>query len=292
MELIKNIMMFFRSLTPSFERKKVVDEARGTLKEIRDATIKTVSLLTDDIAAESKLWSVVYKTLTNAGFGGKSPNEGILEVLSKLIKNEDKIITMIENTFNTYALKEALDYEKLNILQYTNAISFFNKYTRKYTIALIAEEKRISGSKLSVIERNAISFCLDNDNIKAYGICAKALITDVSHIVKILKELRGIQVTEGLNEKSVGLRVGAIDPFKMGFLPVQLNPAYYMGLAYNEWKAYEYESATLGLEKTKLELIALSEGDETDPVIAKQIKYYNGRLAKLQSKIEEIEEDL
>jgi len=295
-EMIKNIMSFFRKLTPSFEKKRIVDEYKGTIKEMRDGTIRALSHLLPETGGANPAFKELSKRLISKGFKGISANEAMLELAKKMINDEDRIVEAIDKTFNNYVLKEALDYQKLNILHYTNAVAFVNRYMRSYVQAIVGGERLLAGKEIKGPQKMANAFVMDSRNLETFLTCYSALQTPAKDIVKTLEKLRGITVNADVPEKSMGLRQGATDPLKLGFLPVSLNPAYYVGLAWNDWKAACYESAKIEAERTQLELMSLQDeidGAPADKIakVEKQIKYLTKHHTKLQAKIQDYEEE-
>ena len=270
-----------------------MNEVRDTIKEMKDYTYRMLISLTDEVGATSMVVESLYKRLRSAGASGDSTREMLAGFCKTLIDKERDIIDIVEESFRNAVVKETLDYKQLNIIHYINAIGYCNRYMRAYVSAVVGFERERAGKDVSKLHKLSMAFVSDVDNLNTFIACYEALRNPTGDFYKSLEKLQGIQVDPDLDERSMGLRSGATDPLKLGFLPPSLNPVFYAGLVVNQWKAYSYEQAKYEYEQLELEVISLrrsQDGLEPDPAIEKQIDYYMSRITKLEVKIKKIED--
>ena len=117
---------FLNALAPTLEKRTVLSDLDSLFQEINDATIKMFVAIDDD-----RQVLPAYKAI-HAGLKGQSgklsAHNAILEVLERISGAQSDIVKYAEKSFSGLIVKEALDYQKLNMLSYTNALRFFNKY--------------------------------------------------------------------------------------------------------------------------------------------------------------------
>ncbi|MOA51277.1 hypothetical protein D3C78_1744100 [compost metagenome] len=90
---------------------------------------------------------------------------------------------------------------------------------------------------------------------------------------------------------TVEATVGATktDPFHFGIIPVRLNPIYYVRMAIAEWQVNRYKAAVEEKRALEYRLLVLKDGSK-DAKIEQEIVYTEGRLQKLNKKLNDMEE--
>lgn len=283
---------------PTISRENVEIQFKNVVKEIRDAVLKIYSAMDESLYSELKNIKTFKKIAQSAGYGTNMPFHLAIEAtLKSLVENEEKFIDFINESTKAVIIKEVMDHRGLNILMYVIAVRKVVHFAREFATATAAMERQRIGYKISGIEKMAIDYIHNKENVQEFGIFFKAVSMDMKDMLSSLEYLRGLQVSGELSEAQMGLKRGSTDPGSYNFLPYRLNPAYYFGLVMNKLIGYQYDTAVIEAERfaavvQSLEMEKEGATDrETKAQKAKAIDWYNKRIAINITKIKRIEDD-
>lgn len=294
MNAIKN---FLGSLLPVTESNRINKELETILTDLVENVLPMLAI-EGEPGKNTKLYKEIDGIFRQGSFKVEGYRGNLIRFLHDTVKDRvaeaDKLRRIFEGRFKNDVLKEALDYESANLLHYLEGINYFSKYARRLVLVLTQME---IGDAYKPIDKDYMDFVKYRPNIQGFAIMSGVLTKKFETIAGSLIKLRDISFD--VHEVEAMQQVNGIakmDPLKMGFLPPQLNPGYWIGTAYNTYVAWRYDIAKEQRTKLELHLIYLkrqAEGATEEDLadLQKQIDYYSNHLNKLTAKIEEIEED-
>jgi len=174
--------------------------------------------------------------------------------------------------------------------------AFLSKYARKFLMYVyVLETSKFEDSGIDKIE-NCLSPAeitwLEN-NFANFVLLINSLSVKPDATRKLLAEIPEIVITPE-NAKTVPAQFGeAVDPFKMGFIPVNLNIIYHIRMRVAEWQAKRYHAAKEELRVLQLRKINLEKLMERKPdaKIQNEIEYAESRINALNYEIEKMEQE-
>ena len=290
---------FFQSLLPNLTKRNIIIDVTHSYDELQQIVLPMYDANVDDVKFKGKAATEMERKLKKSKIDySKNAYVSIGKALKHIEENEEDVIKMLENEFARDIVKDVLDYKKLNIIAYLEALNFVNDYARRFVLAIVHEEFDSStASKISgPVDKATIAWVTDTDNTESFIKVVEILTMPVKSFLKKLEELDGhiFEPTEWDTIRATS--GGKMDPFGVGFIPVRLNPIYHIGLALDGWRIAKYERNLEEKSKLMLMLLALEESKSksTDPEkvknLAEQIKYRSNQINILTGKIEDMEE--
>lgn len=205
-----------------------------------------------------------------------------LEVLGKLI----------DKAFAKDVGSSSISFLRANILQYLEVASFASRYARRLLLWTLSEEQDSDNSPFRLPK--AMSKAEERwiwDNRDNYAKCLAILSIDTRKMETSFQTIPDMVVAPD-DIPAVEATVGTVktDPFHFGFIPVRLNPIYYIRMSIAEWQVSRYKAAVEEKRALEYRLLALKDTNGGDAKLEQEITYTEGRLQKLNKKIVEMEE--
>lgn len=231
-----------------------------------------------------------------------NPIDYMFMVAEKRIKNNDRLLAVAERIFSGKTPKRAMDYERVNVITYISLGDWFFDYAVAALSVMTCEITYADHSNpyKEGIDKEYQSFVYNDGNMKTFAVICEALAGDFDAIMENAAKLEGITFDpESIERIRSQYSSNTVDPMRVGFLPVIINPFYWLGQAYNNWTKYRHEQAKADINALKVKLLRLEAmrrgaAEDSDEIrdIDKQIEYYNDHLAKLKEIVEDIENDV
>lgn len=296
-----NIEKFVKSLLPTLEMDKVRDDLANSLKMLRTATIpalKQADLAFKAHDFKSEVYKDYWDTYCN-GEGNPSRSKNLVAVmLAGCVNMETALVaveTMMDELFVSDSEAIGLTYRKANAIQLIAAGSFVAKYARKALLHVFVAEsaefkdsgvdsisESIPPAELEWLKANMVNFFIILRNLARAGEDLKKRLIAVPDVTVTQSNVSIASAVHG--EKN-------LDPLNMGFIPVMLNPIYHVRMLWVEYLANSYHAAKeelMLIQLRKLNLERLQDG-KPDARIQKEIVALEGRISKLNQKIESLE---
>lgn len=291
------IMNFVKSLLPTFHRERVEEDIRVTRTEYLQCVIPPYE------AASKTMKSWKFKSEAGRKFDDnfstlvKSGNSniivGIHNGFKPIMENLERIERLVSKKFETDIAASGLSCSQTNLLQVVELLSFVAKYARKLLnyiyvceTAQLDEQTIVTESVLPVeiewLNTNFVSFCT------AFNVVSG----NPSHFLTTLESIPDVIISDGnIHTLSATLGESRIDPFRLGLIPIWMNPVYHIGMVIAEWQASRYkrdqEELRL-LQMRKLKLERLADG-KNDAALDKEIAHYETRIHALNYKLHQME---
>ena len=232
----------------------------------------------------------------------------VVEKLNKasdlILDNKPDVLKLVNKVIGKAVVKETLDYEKVNLLQYLECINYFIDYTKHWLAYYQYEMLKASGNKninpevlrlpMWKAETQIVS---DINRVNAFIAAVNVLIKPVSEIEKKISNLEGHLVNLAEWDNSFNVSTDKLNPLKINHFGVTLNPFYHLGLVYNSWMNNKNLKNKEELQQLQMTVLFLQEvnSDNPDPAVKeryeKQIKYHSNRINDLAANIRKYEGD-
>ena len=162
----------------------------------------------------------------------------IYKLLLIIKANEDYIIDMVENNFDSIIIKYNLDYRKLNILKYIESLNYINEFSRRWLMAISVEEfdNKTNKELFTAVAKADTTFVKDNNNLLSFIQALDLTYTNIGDFLKSIKDLEGHVFDIDDHEATKGVTGRKLDPHQFGLFPVRWNPIYHIGLIINDWR--------------------------------------------------------
>lgn len=290
---------YLASLLPSFEKDRLMEDARLTVGEFNETTIPAyesciVSLKGYKFKSDKiNNFEHMFRR-NNSGFD-RDFFTGFLAGLKEAKANVEFSISQIEKTYNEDVAAAGLTYAKANLMQFIEIAGFVSKYARKFLIYFLVVEsaeykenglalsESLTKAEMKWIEENGLNFA------QAFRI----VTVPQQKLLKHINEIPDIVVTSDNEDTLLRTHGNKVDPLSMRLIPIWLNPIYHFRMFVAEWQANRYKAAVEELKVIQLRLLYLKrlEDGKPDAQIEKEIAYLEGRAQTLNFKIKKIEDD-
>lgn len=293
-----NLSSYFKSLLPSLKKESVVIDLTHTYEELN----RTVAPMYDlDLKMELR-GRIADRVGSQVKKGFKGFNRDIYRTVALAIKTiskqEDDVQDMVDNTFSLEIVKAVMDYKKLNVMNYVEALNFFNEYSRLLILALVYDEfdEETASMIASPIDRATADWVMAPANVQSFIKVLNVLTMPTSDFLKSLSALEGHTFNPEEWDAVKAVNGRKLDPHGFALVPVSMNPIYHIGLAVNAWRVARHERNKEELAKIQLMVLALQDAKsrtkdpEKTAKLAEQIKYRSNQANRLSAKIEDLEE--
>ena len=212
--------------------------------------------------------------------------EAILNTCSTIVKEERTLKKVIDKHLSDVIIPKTAKARDVSILVFITGIASIAAYIPDllyYILVIDDKNANISKAKIEAVNSGGPAFI---SHIEYYS-------TDYTKRIKELAKVSGKVITPDNDLLSTVLANTGIvikPPVASGFIG---NPIYHIGMWWVDRGIKQYEA---NIEKKKLLELKLLElklraRDESNPSIAKQIEYYEDKIARLEEAIAEYEED-
>ena len=293
MELSK----YLESMLPMFTRQRIFEDIDVVKQSLDDNTLpvyKEYAKLMGKGNFKSD-FANHYQERFEKRFEGKETGNLIGTIHKQLEGVSEKIPVvsrLVENSFADDITRNAMTVLRVNVLQYLETISFTVQYARRLLISLVAFEVNAFNQNIETDILDGELLWLE-DNFATFGTCLNILDTTPEKLEETMGTVPDVSVNAD-NVDSVIAMVGndKVDPMKMGFIPVMLNPCYHIGMRIAEWHADQYQKAINEREMLQYRLLQYKvvETGRNDAALERKIKITQDRIEKLNYKIAKAEQ--
>jgi hypothetical protein len=284
-----------------FDKNVIYEDVTHSLEEIRSTTKPSYTIDPPPKFKGSVLEDSSKFLQKNINLSGK----GIYEIIGKtaliISDNGDDILNTIKKDFSTQQLKSTMDYYSLNLLKYFEALNSFNGYTRIWLSAvswqtLESQVPEFKESSRPPTIRLDINSAVNFNTMLDFANMVNILAMSFDKYLRSIDHLKGHVFQDG---DWVGGGTAAftskLDPHRTGFVNVNYNPVYHIGLAIDAWRISKHELNVSEYQRIQLVLIATSDDlkESSDPERIKKLKqkmeYFTNEANVLHGKIEKFE---
>lgn len=291
---------YLSSMLPSFEKSRVKEDIGLLREELKDSVLPTYASAAE--AMKKRRWA----NRDVKDFDKKFDKEVDLRrvrgnfivvtdaVMNRVYENLDTVESLVERYYTNDIFRDAMTYLKINLLQYIEAISFASRYARRillwtYSLEMAEEDKQGEVGEMTKGEKEWLQ-----QNQTTFFRCLNLLWVEKKELTDKFDEIPDVVATEENNEfmpKTVGQQ--RMDPFHFNLIPVVLNPIYHIRMAVAEWQVSRHQAAREEKRMLEFRLLQLKQAEEgkQDAKLEQQIEYTQGRIERLNYKIQKMEDE-
>lgn len=256
----------------------------------------------DRVLANTQMYKALDRVLKKVKSYRGKPVDFIVSIAERRVKDHDQILKAVERSFKETTLKDVITYDRVNVITYVTCADWFLDFAFAAISTMVSEaayEHHENPYKSSVDKLNN-DYVKNSGNQSTFAAIANLLDMEISEAMKKAAELEGITFNPDNIDRHVDqFGQSSVDGMKIGFMPVSINPFYWLGQIYNAWYDYRHKEIKEDIAMLKMKLYRLErlrEGvpEDSDEIrqIDKQIEYNASRLAVLKEKLEDIREDV
>ena len=290
---------YISELLPSFGKDRIQDDLDAIDEELTNHTLPVYTAANKQLGdttllhPQNKADGEWFEKNLEYKYKGNQIS-GILSALEQCPDHVKTLQTMVDEEFAIDINQAGMTSLRVNIIHLAEIIGFVTRYSRRYLHYLvILEQCQQTGKEISDhLTPGELDWLKDGKYAFARGLTiVQNPPKDIEKQFKKIPDVLITPETAGEVEKVAGKK--AIDPLRMGFVPLVLNPIYHVRIAIAEWQAARYKEAqeeATTIELRLLRLKQLKEGKD-DAKLDKQIEYNEARLQKLAFKIAKVEQE-
>ncbi len=292
-----SIVEFVRGFAPVQERKDLLNRTVELEKEIQESLIPLIqdfNEVFEGIEFKSK-FAKDFDTAFNYVVQGQrqSGTTLVLQSPRAILDNLLVVETEIKRLFSPTFTPAKITYNRIQVIQYLMALSWYTRYLRKFIIKLLAEESALTGNASKLDWTRAQTEWL-NDNRRAFIKMYQYATMRPANLKAIFNETSSAEFDEATFEVAQKQLGPNIDPMNIsGFMGNPLNITLAAGKSYIEfryWLANERKEEVENLQLRLQEAREIQQNDGSSPALQKIIKVTEERIAKLTYRINSFEE--
>ena len=199
---------------------------------------------------------------------------------------------MEDNSKTADFVREAMKVREVNAVQLAEVLSFMVRYARRllnYAVTIetnyIKQEDENKGVLIAEVE-------WINKHYSPFLVGLSFLATKKAKATELIDKVPDILVNKANAQEVMAVASHTTDPFRMGFIPLVLNPIYHIRMRIAEWQAARYHEAKFEQQALATKLMYLQKKAEgkDDAKLEKTIEEYERLLAKKTYELHAMEE--
>lgn len=218
------------------------------------------------------------------------------ERLATVSKNLTSLRTLIEKHLPETVSAGNIDHRSAVLMQLVDNASFTMRFVRRFVETSVIYETEVTGIYPDYAKNNLTKGEVQwvNARFPFFISMIEALSMAPHDFTKKFEDIPSVKVdTESGNDVSMFGR-DKMDPFKLGFIPLSINPFFIVGRWIAEWQAWRYKEAQEDLSRIQKRIMLLEEAEagKANPKIEKEIEILRDKSEGLIYKINKAEEDI
>ncbi|BCM95226.1 putative virion stractural protein [Burkholderia phage FLC6] len=220
--------------------------------------------------------------------------EDLKDRLHKVQKNLDILAQEIRKSMPETVSQATIDHRSAVMMQLVDNASFLNRFLRKFVEAVTIYETEAIGMYEDYQKENMSKgeAAWVDARFPFFLETLEALSDD--KFKSKFDEIPNVKVDVESDDNNALFGRLKMDPFKMGFIPVSLNPFFHIGKWIVEFQAWRYKEAQEDLRRIQSRILLLEEAQagKSNPQVEKEIKLLRDKSEGLIYKINKAEEEM
>lgn len=196
-----------------------------------------------------------------------------------------------KGTINDF-MRDSLSARDINALQLSEILSFMVRYSRRFLNYAITVETNYHNQ----VDENKTMLIAEVEWINKYYSAFLAglnfLKTKKGKVTELWDKVPDVLINQANAQEVKAVSGDAVDPYRVGFIPLMLNPIYHIGMKVAEWQAARYHEARFEQQALATKIIYLQKRaqNQNDAKLEKTIEEYDRLLAKKTYELHAMEE--
>jgi hypothetical protein len=255
------------------------------------AAFKTIKFKSKEVIGYEEQYRTTFRLGRNA-----SVFTDIQERLQEVAKNLDYLRDVTEKTMPETVSTASIDHKSAVIMQMVDNASFMMRFIRRFVETTAVYETEAVGMYEDYQKSNLTkgeAAWIDN-KFPFFLEVFQALSDKTTDFIKKFESIPNVNVDTGSDDNTSLFGRMRMDPFKLGFIPVGLNPFFHIGKWIAEFQAWRYKEAQEDLKRIQQRIMLLEEAwsGKANPKVEKEIMILRDKSEGLIYKINKAEEDL
>lgn len=296
-----NVNQYVKAMRGTVSKDEVLSSLEATSQDLNTKVLPIV-----DTAAAS-LKTIKFKSPEVIGYDERYRNElkvgrnGSIFVdlqtrLHEVSKNLNFMRDAIIRTLPEQVAQSNVDYRSAMLMQLVDNASFLMRFIRRFVEVAVVYETQ-AGGMYEDYQKNNLSkgeAQWVESRFVPFLTVLETLSDSPAHFKNKFEDVPNIKVDVDTDDDLALFGRGKMDPFKMGFIPVSLNPFFHVGKWIAEFQAWRYKEAQEDLVRIQKRILLLEESNagKGNPKIEKEIEILRDKSESLIYKINKAEEDL
>lgn len=292
------IKQFLSSLSPTFERSRIVEDIETQSDVIRDLLAGPLKKLGHELMRDQKfaapealqfeeLFKSKFPTLRNQNYFS-----ALLIIVETIGENLQYLERQVPVLFAKDVTTETITFRTASVIQLLDLSRFALDFAVTHVGYLMACETaaRTGGDPHSTYVEPQLKFL--KDNLINYVTALQVLYVPKREFATLLDNIPEITVDPqrvNIVQQTVGSR--KLDPFKVGFISTRFNPIYAIRMGLAEYQDRRYKARKEEARMLQLRVLALQESlqGKQDAEVQSRLDYTSGRLQVLLAEISDME---
>lgn len=289
--------LFIQSLLPNFDKERINEDIRITSLEMKNITIPAYKQAEPFLSKWTFQNPTVLKRIEIFNSIVERRRKNIITTIYEglVIANVTlaELERLVDSSFESNVAGGGITYGRSTLLQMIEAIQFVSRYSRRLLNYIFVAEtsqfenedtvtEALTPADIQWVEDNFINFC------NAFNVITKP----TKELDKMIEAIPNVVISDDNYDNLVSVAgEQKVDPMKLGFIPVFLNPIYHISMRVAEWQTNRYHAAKQEVKCLQLRQIYLKSLDEknSDAKIQKEIQYIEDRIQGYLRKNAEME---
>lgn len=296
-----NVNQYVKTMRGTVSKDEVLNSLEAVIQDLNTKVLPIV-----DTAAAS-LKTIKFKSPEVIGYDERYRNElkvgrgGSIFVdlqtrLHEVNKNLNFMRDAIERTLPEQVAQSNIDYRSAMLMQLVDNASFMMRFIRRFIEVAVVYETQAGGMYEDYQKNNLTKGEAQwvETRFVPFITVLETLSDSPAHFKSKFEDVPNIKVDVDTDDDLALFGRGKMDPFKMGFIPVSLNPFFHIGKWIAEFQAWRYKEAQEDLVRIQKRILLLEEANsgKGNPKIEKEIEILRDKSESLIYKINKAEEDL
>jgi len=289
---------FLETITPNFERSRMIEDIEMQLEIIDTSvlpTLKTLERVMSGQAFKSKaaedLHGIIGAKVTV--LRSRSLTQQLTAIANTLSDNLEYMEKQAPVMFAKDVTRETITYRKGAFLQLLALSRFAGDYMVRVLNYVLESEiavrtkgdatARYAKPELEALAQQLVPFA---ETVATLYVPRQEFV----HKLDSIPEITFDPARMGVVSQTVG--AGKLSPFRTNVLATRFNPIYKARMMIAEWQVKKYKAKKEEQRALELRCLALKEAIEgkQDPALQQQLDYTSGRLQSLNYELQRLEE--
>lgn len=296
-----NAHKYAQSLKGATDRDEVISSLDSVIQDLgtkvlpivvtASAAFKTVKLKSPEAIGFDERYRSEFKLSKNDNSFSDLRNR-----LQQVSKNLEYMRTAILKTLPETVSSTNIDYRSATLMQMVDNASFMMRFVRRFVETTTIYETQARGIYEDYQKKNLTKGEAQwvENRFPMFLTVFATFSEPTAAFSKSFENVPNVKVdTESDHDLKLFGQV-KMDPFRLGFIPVSLNPFFHIGKWIAEFQAWRYKEAQEDLMRIQQRILLLEEADKgkANPKIEKEIEILRDKAEGLIYKINKAEEEM
>lgn len=294
------ISNFLESLLPTVSKDTVRDDLNLSVEEFNqhvDPVYKQFEKNFQNYQFKNPTLNAFEKKLKNSDVQINYSGNWLVAIYKEAIKHTPEKIKLVQymmddNSKTADFVREAMKVREVNAVQLAEVLSFMVRYSRRllnYAVTIETNylKQEDENGRVLIAEVEWI-----NKHYSPFLVGLAFLATKKAKATELIDKVPDILVNKANAQEVMAVASHTADPFRMGFIPLVLNPIYHVRMRIAEWQAARYHEAKFEQQALATKLMYLQKKAEgkDDAKLERTIEEYERLLAKKTYELHAMEE--